>query len=197
MDELTLLKVIRDLGMVLIPGLTALGGVWLAHRLESKRRGREADEQARRDTWREYRTKILEVKNLAASLYERRVSKQFDGLRMEFKRDLEALNDLAGYYHSYSGLFGPVVKYIHELREMYEQKDLDDHDRDMIGHYHADVDIACTEIIDEGTPPPNPWRRIKVGRWKTWKKKRRIRRLAKQQQDERLEEDGTEEPEGT
>lgn len=167
-DELSALKVVRDLGMVIIPGLTALGGVLLAHILEGRRKRREVDEQKRLELWHEYRPKIIEVKNYAAGLYERRTSKQFDQLRKPFMRDLESLNDLAGYWHAYDPLRLAVSRYISTLRDLYGQKELNEVDFDMLGHYHSDVDEACTQIIDRGHPPSNPWKSTTVS-----KKKRR------------------------
>lgn len=110
----------------------------------------------------------MEVKNLAASLYERRKSKQFDQLRKPFLRDLEALNDLAGYWYSYPSLYDSVARYIYRLRNLYEKKELDDDETSLIWDYHSDVDEACTDIIDRG-----------------------------QMDRELLQEGGTEEPNGT
>ena len=122
-----------------------------------RRKRREADEQARQDTWREYRTKIMEVKNLAGSLYERRASERYDRLKKEFRRDLEALNDLAGFWHSYNRLRYSVARYINELRDLYDITRLTEEKKDEIQYLHVEIDIACTDIIDKGQPPPNPW----------------------------------------
>lgn len=67
-DELTRLQVVRDLGFLFIPAITALGGVYLAHFLEGRRKIREADLETRMKTWRKRRAKIIEVKHLAARL---------------------------------------------------------------------------------------------------------------------------------
>lgn len=178
-DDLTRLQVIRDLGMVLIPAITALGGVFLAQMLEERRKKWEAYIEASRETWKEHRTKIVEVKNLAAILYERRTSNQYDHFRKSFLRDLEALHDLAGYWHLYDELLGTVPRYLNNLRSLYEKTKLDEDESESVNDVYWEIDIACTKIIDKLFPLLDPWKQARLSHRQDRKEKRHFIRWAK------------------
>jgi hypothetical protein len=179
-DELTRLQVIRDLGMGMIPVIAALGGVLLAHLLEGRRKRREADLEASRKTWWEHRARIIEVKNLAARLYERRFSDQYDHLRKPFLRDLEALHDLAGYWHEYDELAVSVPKYLSYLRNSYGKNKLVEDERENINDVYWGIDLDCSKILGRLLSPPGPWNEARIRRrekrddlrWARWARKK-------------------------
>lgn len=77
-------------------------------------------------------------------------------MRKPFLRDLEALHDLAGYWHEYDELAISMPKYLGYLRDSFGRTTLVEDERQNIADVYWGIDIDCSKILDRLLFPPDP-----------------------------------------